>query len=451
MARKSFSCLRQTLCPVRDDRFAFILCVVALVGLVMRVIYVVWMRGNPIGPDATSYHLQALALADGHGFVNVALQRLLGLPKAPPVASQPPAWMVLLAVAAKVGVRSVLSQQLLACVVGTATIIMTGLGARLAFGYRPALIAAGLVAVYPNVWVYERELMAETLALLGIATCIWLTYRFLAKPSLMRACALGASIGLLAMVSSEDVALLVLLLLPVIASVRAITWKHRVVWLALAGLTCVLVIAPWSAYNSSRFARPVVLSTGLGETMQAGNCEATYHGSLLGYYPGAFRACRPNRSISKDPSIADGQLRDAAIDFMREHLSRVPVVVAARIGRTFNVFRPFQQVHLEGERGTSTWVLRLALFAYWALIPLAVAGAVIARRRRKVLYPLIAFPTVVLLSVALTIGAVRYRAPAEIPLVLLAAYGIDVVTTRFRRDASSRRVKQLPGRQASSR
>ena len=56
---------------------------------------------------------------------------------------------------------------------------------------------------------------------------------------------------------------------------------------------------------------------------------------------------------------------------------------------------------------------QLGLIAYWILLPLAVLGAVFARRRRRPIYPLLVFPLIVALSVTLTIGAVRYRAPAR--------------------------------------
>jgi hypothetical protein len=82
-------------------------------------------------------------------------------------------------------------------------------------------------------------------------------------------------------------------------------------------------------------------------------------------------------------------------------------------------------VHFESERKTPLPVLYAALFAYWALVPLAVLGAVVARRRKVRIYPLLVFFIVVLIPVALTIGAVRYRSTAEIPLVLLAAVGTD--------------------------
>ena len=61
------------------------------------------------------------------------------------------------------------------------------------------------------------------------------------------------------------------------------------------------------------------------------------------------------------------------------------------------------------------------------MLPFAIVGFVSARRRRIPVYPLLAFCATVLIAVVPTIGAVRYRAPAEIALVLLAATGLETV------------------------
>ena len=74
-----------------------------------------------------------------------------------PDSSNPPAWSVLLAGPTWLGLRSILSHQMVACAVGVGTVIMTGLAGRAAFGRRAGLIAAGIVALYPNVWLYERR------------------------------------------------------------------------------------------------------------------------------------------------------------------------------------------------------------------------------------------------------------------------------------------------------
>ena len=106
--------------------------------------------------------------------------------------------------------------------------------------------------------------------------------------------------------------------------------------------------------------------------------------------------------------------------------------MGARVGRTFSVFRPLQQLRLEFGSGTR-WVARWGLFMYWGLLPLAAAGAVIARRRKIPIYPLLVFPAVVVLSVLLTIGSIRYRAPAEVPLVILSAVTLDAAVASWRR------------------
>ena len=146
----------------RARSFGVLLALVALAGLVWRVAYVVWMRNRGVGGDGPYYHYGAIYLADGLGYINPLIRLQTG--GSVPNALHPPAWTSVLAVPSVLGLRSYLSHQLVACLVGTATIVMTGLAGRAAFGRRVGLIAAALVAIYPNTWLYERELEAETLA-----------------------------------------------------------------------------------------------------------------------------------------------------------------------------------------------------------------------------------------------------------------------------------------------
>jgi len=396
---------------------------IALVGLIGRILYVVWVRSSPVGGDGYQYHSAALALVDGAGFINPLARDFLG--KMVPDAVHPPAWTLLLAAASALGLRSYLAHQIVACLLGAAVIAMTGLAGRAAFGARVGLIAAGLAAVYPNVWLYERDVAVEPLAMLGTATTLWLAYRYRAAPSVGLAAALGAAVALLALTRSELIAISLLLVTPLILFSADGNLARRVARLTLAGAVSVVCIAPWSLFNLTRFALFVPLSNGLGSALRAGNCSATYDGERLGADQFACLLFVPK--LSEEPSIADRQYRQAALTFIWARIDRLPVVIAARLGRTFNMFRPFQQVHFEAERGTAIAVLWVALFSYWLLLPFAAAGGLIARRRGVMIYPLLAFPAVAVLSVALTIGAVRYRAPSEVPLVLLAALSFDAL------------------------
>jgi hypothetical protein len=178
----------------------------------------------------------------------------------------------------------------------------------------------------------------------------------------------------------------------------------------------------------------VLLTGSIGGAMAAGNCAQTYSGERLGYY---VTICARGGIKPGDPFNVDNQLRHKAIDFMRSHERRTPVVMAARVGRTFGFFRPFQQMQLETERGTPEWAFRIGFFMYWALLPLAAAGAVIARRRKVPIFPFLVFPVLVVFTVLLTIGSVRYRAPAEVPLVMLAAVALEALFGAAKRRSTS--------------
>jgi 4-amino-4-deoxy-L-arabinose transferase-like glycosyltransferase len=413
----------------RENRFWVLLLLVTGAALAWRLVYVVWMRHIDLTGDGFHYHFASVYLTDGKGFVNPLVVDPLGNPTED--ALHPPAWTLLLAGANELGMSSIYLHQIVACLVGAATVFMTGLAGREAVGPRVGLIGAALAAVYANVWLYERELLSEPLAMFGVALTIYLSYRFRKRPALTGAMFLGASVALLAMTRAEMVALGPLLVLPLIFGRAGLPWSRRIGWLAVAGLTCVVVISPWPIYNTTRFERFVPLTTGLGTAMAAGNCGPTYEGELLGYYQ--FGCFAYYGTPPGDTSVAEGYYRHIATDFMRDNLSDVPKVVAARIGRTFNLYRPGQQINLETERGTDVWVIEFGTLMYFALLPFGIAGVVIARRRRVAVYPLLVYPAIVALAVVPTIGSVRYRAPAEIPLVLLAAVTLDHLLRRWPR------------------
>jgi hypothetical protein len=62
---------------------------------------------------------------------------------------------------------------------------------------------------------------------------------------------------------------------------------------------------------------------------------------------------------------------------------------------------------------------------FWVLAAIAIGGAVVLRRGRVSLIPVLAPIAVVTLNAAAFYGLVRFRAPAEASIVVLAAVGLD--------------------------
>ncbi|HUF84490.1 MAG TPA: glycosyl transferase, partial [Acidimicrobiia bacterium] len=136
-----------------------------------------------------------------------------------------------------------------------------------------------------------------------------------------------------------------------------------------------------------------------------------------------------------DQSGEEARLRRHALDYVSDHKSRVPAVVAARWGRMIGVFRPGAYVDLEQlPEGRERWLAHLNLFTLWVVLALAATGTVMLRRRKAPLLPLLVAPLIVLIAVTIAFYNPRYRAAAETSLVVLAAVAIDAGIRRVRRE-----------------
>jgi hypothetical protein len=162
------------------------------------------------------------------------------------------------------------------------------------------------------------------------------------------------------------------------------------------------------------------------------NCPATYYGARLGFVDEECRRDRPPTAtppdeIRGDESVVDSITRHDALRYIKAHRARVPIVVVAREARVWSVFRPLQQMEIEPRRGIPHGVRTTAFYAYWLLLPFGIAGALVLRARAISLVPFLAFVANVVIAAAITYGYTRYRAAAEVPLVLLGAVAIDAL------------------------
>jgi 4-amino-4-deoxy-L-arabinose transferase-like glycosyltransferase len=424
-----------------SDGFRVVLGFIAFFGFLMRTLYLMVATGE-LGGDGRYYHAIAKIVADGKGFISPEPYELSGRIIAS--SPKPPAWPLILAAAHRLGLHSAFGQQMVACVIGTATIIIVAFAGRRIAGDSAGLIAAVIAATYPNFWLYERELMSETLTLFGAALVVLSAYRFRDQPSRRRAVALGFSCGLLAINHAEHLLLVAFLVVPLTLATRDQPRDRRIKWAALATVCAIAALVPWAAYNSTRFHTFVPSGTANGKTVLVSNCSFTYSGSNIGFQDERCvkRLDGSGQITGKNEAIRDRQYLSIGQDYIRGHLSRLPIVIAAREGRLWSVFNAGQQTRLDTGRNTSIKVIEAGYFMYWALVPAAVLGGVALRRRRVMLLPLTALLLTIAVSAASSYGFTRFRAAGEVAIVLLAAVAIDAV---IRRRFSARAEKPTAG------
>jgi hypothetical protein len=110
-----------------------------------------------------------------------------------------------------------------------------------------------------------------------------------------------------------------------------------------------------------------------------------------------------------------------AVLYAEHHTGRIPVVVLARVGRLWDFYQPVQMADVDVNEGRPVQASLAGLGFYYALLPLGIAGIVIYRRRGIRQWFLLVPAGVLTLVAAVVYGSVRFRAPFEVCLVVLAA------------------------------
>ncbi|MBU3702135.1 MAG: glycosyltransferase family 39 protein [Acidimicrobiia bacterium] len=382
--------------------------------------------------DALVYHDGANLLAEGEGFIS-PIRWIYDDGVRFQSADHPPLYNVYLAGWSVVGLDSVLAHQLASVLLGVASIALVGLLGRRLVSERAGLLAAFLTAIYVYIWVNDGLVMSETISITAVAGLLLLTYRYIAEPTRANLVWLGIVTGLTVLTRAE-IALYVPIVLPFViwwslgSRVRDLRndigrlWRPWLGRTIAIGAISVAVTAPWVVRNLVTFEKPVTLSTGLGITLTYANCDATYNGPALGWWSFPCLEPVPNEP---DQSLDEVILRQRGIDYIKAHLDEVPKVVAARVGRVWNVFRPFQQIEFDQYDDRPLWTSRLALGQYYLLMPLAAFGAWVVHQRRKVLWPLLSMYAIVTFTAATSYGSTRFRTTAEVATVVLAGIALD--------------------------
>jgi 4-amino-4-deoxy-L-arabinose transferase-like glycosyltransferase len=302
--------------------------------------------------------------------------------------------------------------------IGTGVVLAVGLLGRAVAGPWIGLTAAGLAAVAPNLWMPSGILMSETPTMLFTALLLLAVVHLLARPTVVSAALAGAACGAVALSRAELIAFVPTLLVPAVLGARRVPVGRRLRLLGVGLVATVVVVGPWVGRNLVSFQDPTTISTGNGLALLGANCPQTYWGPDLGSWS---LQCATSVTGPGDESVQAARKEHAALQFMGHHPGRLPVVVLARIGREWDVYQPAQMTGIEANEGRLAAASWAGLVVYWALLPLGVAGVVLLRRRRIAQWFLLVPAGVVTVVAALFYGLVRFRAPFEVCLVVLAS------------------------------
>lgn len=314
-----------------------------------------------------------------------------------------------------------LAVALLHAAMSTATVWFVFLIGRAALGRRLGLVAAGLVALWPNLIFNVASFTLETAfvfwstaALAVLATHDWSK----GPPSARRLVAFGTVLGLSVLTRPFSLPFLVGLALALLI-VKA-GWKRGALSFAYAFVPVVLLLVPWTLRNEHAFHSFVPISTNLGDTAcldRSMNADGGFRWAVEGCAdPDLPEVERSRQNLSK------------AMSFIREHPSKELELMGKRFGRMVEHDHSGLQ-EAESANGTvlSPGLRHIAIdvadWWFWIVGALSIVGLVglvrAGPRRPERVLVAVAYVFLLFLPIELW-GNVRFHIPA-LPFAAIAA------------------------------
>jgi len=405
---------------VRNRRYLCAMALVVAIALVVRIVGCCWWQfrlpeGVAFGfPDSESYWSLASRVAAGEPFE-------FGPDRAR--VFRTPGYPVLLAVLFQVRPQPpVMWARLLGAALGAASVGgVIWIGWRL-FDARAALLAGLAAAVYPGAVAVSALVLTETpfTALMLLQLALWI--EALRGESRGRRLACATAAGVVAGVATlVRPSWLLFTPLAVVLSIGCGGERKRHLAMGAAMVAALLVtMTPWWIRNGRLTGRPVLTTLQVGASLMDGWHERATGASDMRFVDRqrAEQRAADAASTTAPPSTfeyrLDRRMFAGACRWAREHPGRAARLAVVKFVRTWNIW--------PNEAAFRSWSLRLVVALSYA--PVMVLAAIGSWRFARRGWPFVLCVAPACYFAALHtvfVGSIRYRQPAMLPLIVLAA------------------------------
>jgi 4-amino-4-deoxy-L-arabinose transferase-like glycosyltransferase len=372
--------------------------------------------------DPADYDRHARSIAAGHGYPETSVAAPSG-----PTAGRQPAYPYLLgAVYAVWPSDDVQAARAVQALLGTIAVGLIGLIALQLWGRAVGLTALGVAAVFPPLIAVGAALLSEALSLPLMLGTVAAVLAGRDSPGLRWPLVAGLLFGALLMTRSAGV-----VLAPLLAWGVGRPLVRPALFLAVATFCC----APWVVRNAAAFDQTAPLLTTQGGYVAGGTYNDVSKEDSV--YPAAWRPPLDDpdyASALRDPSADEAGIDRAWRTEAREEIASDPLYVAEVVfwnsARWLHLVQ-HEYAHTE-DNGLDRWLERAGVLGFLVALPFALGGALTRRARSAPLWFWLC-PAVLWIATAALAGFIRYRAPIDPFLVILAALGAVAAYERARR------------------
>jgi 4-amino-4-deoxy-L-arabinose transferase-like glycosyltransferase len=372
--------------------------------------------------------------------------------------SRAPLWPWIMSAIYFVAGQHDLYPRLFYCLLGSGTCVIVYRFARDLFGPRTGLLAGIIAAVYTGLFLYDGWLYTESLFTFCVTGVAYALYRLQTADPVSREADVGSGsapwrrvwravvwrrwallcgllIGAATLTRPNGLILLgvVALWAAIVIWARLRPWRDVLLTATFITLIAVALVAPWTARNYAVTGAFIPVETGLGEVLLGSYNDIVGFGS-----PGIRGWWRPpngalnHDNVSYTPAM-DHQDTIRALHWMLAHPATVVELWALHLAY---MWLPYTYAH---GLAIEEYPNRLSSYVVWVLmylesIPiflLAAVGLRITWRRWKLaLVPVYLILGAAVLQNVLLYSTMRFRAPIEPLLVILAAAAVATLLSR---------------------
>lgn len=265
-------------------------------------------------------------------------------------------------------------------------LVTAGVGRRLG-GIRGA-VGAGVTATFlPSLWGQQ---LPEALAALGVVTAVLSVWPD--RPAVTRAALGGSCLAMAALARPEAI-----VAVPVVVAWMAIRTRWNTPSVIACACTAIVLVGPWLLWTQDRFG-VVQPSTSLGATLAGATAPSATRGERIGELDPL-----PAPPAGTNEGVLDRSRTKAGLE--RSWTARAPLIVAARVGRAWDLWVPSSIRDARAARGLPTPGGSAGVVAEAGASVVFGAWLVVRRSDWRRLLPFYALPATFTAVSALTFGS----------------------------------------------
>ena len=393
---------------------------IATVALLIRALFFVELHRTPMWwallGDGQSYDEWARRLAGGDWFGSE-------------VFYQTPLYPYMLGIVFTIVGHSLGAVRLLQALFGAASCVLLAIAGRTFFDRRTGLVAAAVIAIYPEAIFFDGLIQKASLDLLLMSGLIAALGAFVQARRGWRLAVAGLILGAFVLNRENAFVLIPVLVTWLLLAFRRQPLRNRLVWAATMLAGVFVLTAPVALRNYSISGELAVSTSQAGPNFYIGN-HLGANGTYLPLVPGRENANqeRADATVLAEHAaghrLTPGQVSQYWFGRALADMRAAPLRWARLMGRKLlMVINAGEFVDSESmtEDAQYSLVLRVTMvFSFGLLLALAAAGAWLTRGRWRELAVLYAIPLSLLASIALFYVFSRYRYAVTPVLALFA-------------------------------